>query len=166
MRSRTCGRRTAVRPALWVRAGLLRGVACQVTKQRCERVCDPHVLHPITSGCVPATPGSLSDAYIHRVPHDLRFTPAGKDFPSRSPQRGRVPLDPMPDWVPARRREIGARIRTARHDAGLSQVELGERIGRDHKTVHRYEYGTRIPNLEDLLLIADALDIPLADLVR
>ncbi|WP_369279821.1 helix-turn-helix domain-containing protein [Streptomyces bobili] len=44
-------------------------------------------------------------------------------------------------------------------------MELGERIGRDHKTVHRYEYGTRVPNLEDLLLIADALDIPLADLV-
>ncbi|MEV4227222.1 helix-turn-helix transcriptional regulator [Streptomyces bobili] len=77
-----------------------------------------------------------------------------------------MPLDPMPDWVPARRREIGERIRTARKDAGLSQVELGERIGRDHKTVHRYEYGTRVPNLEDLLLIADALDVPLADLVR
>ncbi|MGB8941126.1 MAG: helix-turn-helix transcriptional regulator [Streptomyces sp.] len=71
----------------------------------------------------------------------------------------------MPDWVPARRRDIGARIRTARNDAQLSQVQLGERIGRDHKTVHRYEHATSVPSLTDLLLIADALDVPLRDLV-
>lgn len=72
----------------------------------------------------------------------------------------------MPDWVPARRREIGERIRTARRAAGLSQVTLGERIGRDHKTVHRWETATTPPDLVDLLLLADALDTPLADLVR
>jgi transcriptional regulator with XRE-family HTH domain len=72
----------------------------------------------------------------------------------------------MPDWVPARRREIGERIRTARRARGLSQIRLGERIGRDHKTIHRYEYATAVPTLEDLLLIADALGMPLADLVH
>jgi transcriptional regulator with XRE-family HTH domain len=72
----------------------------------------------------------------------------------------------MPDWVHARRREIGARIRDARLHADLTQVQLGERIGRDHRTIHRWEYALRIPNLADLLLIADALDVPLADLVR
>lgn len=72
----------------------------------------------------------------------------------------------MPDWVPARRREIGDRIRTARQDAQLSQVQLGERIGRDHKTVHRYETAQSVPTLVDLLLIADTVDMPLADLVR
>lgn len=72
----------------------------------------------------------------------------------------------MPDWVPARRREIGERIRTRRRAAGLSQVQLGERIGRDHKTVHRYETAQRAPSLTDLLLIAGALDVELADLVR
>ncbi|MGW5616297.1 helix-turn-helix domain-containing protein [Streptomyces sp. NPDC003877] len=72
----------------------------------------------------------------------------------------------MPDWVPARRREIGDRIRTTRRAAGLSQLQLGERIGRDHKTVHRYETAQRAPSLTDLLLIADALNTPLADLVR
>lgn len=72
----------------------------------------------------------------------------------------------MPDWVPARRREIGERLRDAREYAGLTQLQLGNRIGRDHRTIHRWEYATRIPNLSDLLLIADALDIPLADLVR
>jgi transcriptional regulator with XRE-family HTH domain len=77
-----------------------------------------------------------------------------------------MPLDPMPDWVPARRREIGERIRVARRDAQLSQVQLAERIGRDHKTVHRYETAATPPSLVELLLIADAVGVPLADLVR
>lgn len=77
-----------------------------------------------------------------------------------------MPLDPKPEWLLPRRREIGARIRTARRDAGLTQLQLGERVGRDHRTIHRWEYAERIPNLEDLLLLADALDMPLADLVR
>ena len=77
-----------------------------------------------------------------------------------------MPLDPKPDWLLPRRREIGERIRTARRHAGLSQVELGERIGRDHKTVHRYETAISAPSLIDLLLIAHALDVPLAELVR
>jgi transcriptional regulator with XRE-family HTH domain len=72
----------------------------------------------------------------------------------------------MPNWVPARRRQIGERIRTARLDAQLSQVELGERIGRDHKTVHRYETAATPPSLVELLLIADAVGIPLSELVR
>jgi transcriptional regulator with XRE-family HTH domain len=71
----------------------------------------------------------------------------------------------MPDWVLARRRQIGERIRQARHDANLSQLQLGKRIGRDHRTIHRWEYATSIPTLEDLLLLADALGVPLADLV-
>ncbi|MFD4572117.1 multiprotein-bridging factor 1 family protein [Streptomyces sp. NPDC058417] len=77
-----------------------------------------------------------------------------------------MPLDPMPDWVASRRREIGVRIRDGRHDAGLTQLELGTRIGRDHRTIHRWEYAQRIPTLEDLLLLADALGLPLSDLVR
>lgn len=72
----------------------------------------------------------------------------------------------MPDWVPHRRRQIGERIRLARRGAGLSQIQLGERIGRDHKTIHRYEVASSIPTLVDLLLIADALGVPLSDLVR
>lgn len=72
----------------------------------------------------------------------------------------------MPDWVPARRRQIGERIRTARREAHLSQIQLGERVGRDHKTIHRYETAATAPGLTELLLIADAIGVPLADLVR
>jgi transcriptional regulator with XRE-family HTH domain len=72
----------------------------------------------------------------------------------------------MPDWVPARRRQIGERLRAARLQANLTQVQLGERIGRDHRTIHRWEYAQRIPDLEDLLLLADAVGVPLRDLVE
>jgi transcriptional regulator with XRE-family HTH domain len=72
----------------------------------------------------------------------------------------------MPDWVSARRQQIGERIRTARLQANLTQAQLGERVGREYRTIHRWEYAQRIPNLTDLLLLAAALDIPLADLVQ
>jgi transcriptional regulator with XRE-family HTH domain len=72
----------------------------------------------------------------------------------------------MPDWVLTRRREIGSRIRTERNRAGLTQLELGNLIGRDHRTIHRWEYGERVPNLDDLLLLAHALGVRVADLVR
>ncbi|MFB7597281.1 helix-turn-helix domain-containing protein [Streptomyces sp. NPDC056160] len=72
----------------------------------------------------------------------------------------------MPDWVLTRRREIGARIRAARLAANLSQVGLGELVGRDHRTIHRWEYAQRIPDLEDLLLLAAATGVSVADLVR
>jgi transcriptional regulator with XRE-family HTH domain len=75
-------------------------------------------------------------------------------------------LDPLPDWVPRRRQQIGLQIRAARRQAGLSQIDLGERIGRDHKTISRWENAHRAPDLTDLLLIADVLGVPLADLVR
>ncbi|MCX4994244.1 helix-turn-helix domain-containing protein [Streptomyces longwoodensis] len=76
-----------------------------------------------------------------------------------------MPLDPLPDWVLTRRRQIGERIRTARRAAGLSQLALAERIGRDHRTVHRWEYATADPSTTDLLLLADALGVPLSELV-
>ncbi|CAM5251562.1 hypothetical protein SGLAM104S_01651 [Streptomyces glaucescens] len=72
----------------------------------------------------------------------------------------------MPDWVHTRRRAIGDRIRILRRHAGLSQLQLGDRIGRDHKTIHRWEAAATEPTLTDLLLLADALGVPLADIVR
>ncbi|MFD4830093.1 helix-turn-helix transcriptional regulator [Streptomyces uncialis] len=76
-----------------------------------------------------------------------------------------MPLDPLPAWVLPHRRAIGERIRAARITAGLSQVQLGHLIGRDHKTIHRYEVASSAPSLIDMLLIADAVGVPLRDLV-
>jgi transcriptional regulator with XRE-family HTH domain len=77
-----------------------------------------------------------------------------------------VPLDPLPDWAVAHQRAVGERIRARRRAAGMSQVRLGELVGRDHKTIHRYEVGSTVPTLMDLILIAHVLEVPLADLVR
>ena len=77
-----------------------------------------------------------------------------------------MPLDPLPDWVRLRRRAIGDHIRAARMYANLTQAQLAERIGREHKTISKFEHAVSVPTLTDLLLIAHALDVPLADLVR
>lgn len=77
-----------------------------------------------------------------------------------------MPLHPKPPWLHARQREIGVRIRTGRRTAGLTQEELAEHVGRDRKTIVRWENAYSVPDLVDLLLIADALRVPLADLVR
>jgi transcriptional regulator with XRE-family HTH domain len=45
-------------------------------------------------------------------------------------------------------------------------MQLGARVGRDHRTIHRWEYAERIPNLEDLLLIAHAVGLPVEELVK
>ncbi len=70
----------------------------------------------------------------------------------------------MPAWVLSRRRQIGDRIRDARRHAGLTQMRLGELVGRDHRTIHRWEYATADPDLTDLLLLADALGVRLSEL--
>ncbi|MFD8687871.1 helix-turn-helix transcriptional regulator [Streptomyces sp. NPDC059651] len=77
-----------------------------------------------------------------------------------------MPTDPLPDWVLPRRQQIGTALRVARIDRELTQIQLGERAGIDHKTVHRIEYGTSDPSLTTLLRLAAALDMPLSDLVR
>jgi transcriptional regulator with XRE-family HTH domain len=79
-----------------------------------------------------------------------------------------VPLrrTPLPEWAITRRRELGQRLATARRTAGLSQDDVADRIGVERRSIQRYESGERDPRYTDLLLIADALDIDLADLVR
>jgi len=77
-----------------------------------------------------------------------------------------VPSDPLPAWVLTRRRAIGDRIRAVRTERKLSQEKLGELVDLDRKTINRIEQGTHATLIDHLLLIADALDIPLIDLVR
>lgn len=48
----------------------------------------------------------------------------------------------------------------------MSQDGLAELVGLDRRSIQRYEAGTRDPRYGDLLLIARALDVPLAELVR
>ncbi|MFD3802664.1 helix-turn-helix transcriptional regulator [Streptomyces sp. NPDC058619] len=74
--------------------------------------------------------------------------------------------DPPPTWTVARRRVIGERLRTARTAARLSQEELAERAGIDRKTVVRLEGGASDARLTVWMLLARAVGVPLAHLVR
>lgn len=78
----------------------------------------------------------------------------------------RVPSAPPPDWVIARRRLVGDRIRNARRDQKLTQEMLAELAGLDRQSINRIEQAHASPLLDNLFRIADALDIPLSDLVR
>lgn len=79
-----------------------------------------------------------------------------------------MPSEPLPAWVITRRQAIGANIRAARErqHPKISQEKLGELVDLDRKTINRIEQGTHATLIDHLLLIADALDVPLADLVR
>lgn len=77
-----------------------------------------------------------------------------------------MPSAPPPDWVIVRRRAIGDQIRAARKKAELTQESLAEKAGMDRQAVNRIEQGRASPLLDNLIRIADALDIPLAELVR
>lgn len=56
-------------------------------------------------------------------------------------------------------------LRTARTDAGLTQVELAGRLGRPQSLISDYENGQRRLDLVELRTIAHALDTTLADIV-
>ncbi|MEW2570516.1 helix-turn-helix transcriptional regulator [Streptomyces sp. NPDC047070] len=68
--------------------------------------------------------------------------------------------------MPARRQAIGDRIRAERLRQKLTQELLAERVGLDRKTINRVEQASHATSIDHLLLIADGLKVPLADLVR
>lgn len=77
-----------------------------------------------------------------------------------------MPSAPPPDWVLARRRVIGDHIRDARLEANLTQEKLAELAGMDRQSINRIEQGHQAALIDNLIRIADALAVPLADLVR
>ncbi|MFI1723959.1 helix-turn-helix domain-containing protein [Streptomyces sp. NPDC020489] len=73
---------------------------------------------------------------------------------------------PPDDRVLARRRQVGERIRHVRERANLSQLDVCGRSGVDVATYSRIEQGHSSPKLDTLIRIADAIGVPLDDLVR
>lgn len=53
---------------------------------------------------------------------------------------------------------IGKRIKELRIEKGLSQQDLGQAIGVTKVSICGYENGSRIPNLEKLVKLADVLE--------
>lgn len=73
---------------------------------------------------------------------------------------------PPPDWVLNRRRAIGESIRAARRHASLTQEAVALRAGVDRASYNRIEQGHQSALLDTLIRIADAIGVPLAELVR
>lgn len=80
------------------------------------------------------------------------------------PQAARQPAPPSPR-VFAARRAVGARIQAARFHANLTREGLAERAGLDCRSVNRIERRHASPIVDNPVRIADALGVPLRDLV-
>ncbi|MGW5231889.1 helix-turn-helix domain-containing protein [Streptomyces nodosus] len=73
---------------------------------------------------------------------------------------------PPDDRVITRRRQVGEQIRRVREQHHLTQHEVCGRSGIDVATYSRIEQGHSAPLLDTLIRIADAIGVPLSDLVR
>ena len=60
---------------------------------------------------------------------------------------------------------IGQRIKEAREKAGLTQEELGKKIGVTGVAIMRHEKDQRQPRLAQLQAIASALGVPVQELI-
>lgn len=60
---------------------------------------------------------------------------------------------------------IGERIKVARKERRMTQKQLGAVSGTSETTVKQYERGVRQPRLDQLQRIADALDVPVGELL-
>lgn len=72
---------------------------------------------------------------------------------------------PTPPEVLARRREVGDQIRRVREHHNLSQQDVCGRSGIDVASYSRIEQGHASPLLDTLIRIADAIGVPLRELV-
>lgn len=61
---------------------------------------------------------------------------------------------------------VGEKIRAARTAQGLTQDELGGRCGIAGANIRKYELGKANPKFSTLARIADALNIPVQDLIE
>lgn len=53
---------------------------------------------------------------------------------------------------------LGDRVRELRQKRGMTQVDLGERLGIPQSRISEIEKGSRVPNLETILRLALALE--------
>lgn len=60
---------------------------------------------------------------------------------------------------------VGERIRKARKDAGLTQNQLAARLSISYVNISQLERGERNPGVDTLQRIADALDLPVGELL-
>lgn len=61
---------------------------------------------------------------------------------------------------------VGQKIKTCRERKGISQEELAFKVRVGTLTIERYESGEHIPNLQTILKISTALDVPASELME
>ena len=61
---------------------------------------------------------------------------------------------------------FGTNLRDFRKANGLTQKELGERIGVTSQAVNKWENGSRLPRMRDVLKICEVLGCTLDDLIK
>lgn len=61
---------------------------------------------------------------------------------------------------------IGQNIKKIRKKQGLTQKELGERLGITQQTVAQYERATEQPKISTVRKIADGLGVPVKELIE
>lgn len=57
------------------------------------------------------------------------------------------------------RQEIGKRLRLIREKKGITQAELGEKLGIQFQHVSKYERGETVPTWENLIKLAELYDV-------
>ena len=62
-------------------------------------------------------------------------------------------------------RLVARAVRARRNALGLTQSEVAQRVGCDRQTIYRVEHAEVSPSLDRWLLLADALEMPLAELI-
>lgn len=70
------------------------------------------------------------------------------------------------DVTLARRLVFGGNVRRNRQAQGMTQEELAEHAGIDRKTVNRIEQGVHSVRLDNVWLLADALEVDIRDLFK
>lgn len=92
---------------------------------------------------IPVPEKSLADAI-----RDSLLQQAAANDQQKKPFPGKVDIQ-----------TVGQRIKAARKDAGLTQQELGEKIGSPAITIRQWESGKREPNLRMIYRVASALGV-------
>ena len=71
--------------------------------------------------------------------------------------------------LPARRRTIASPLpdllKKARERAGITQIDLAQRLKRSQAFVSKYEHGNRQLRLEEVAEVCDALGVSILDVV-
>jgi transcriptional regulator with XRE-family HTH domain len=60
---------------------------------------------------------------------------------------------------------LGSNVAKRRKELGLTQAEFAEKVGAETVTISRFERGSSLPSLLRLENIAEALGVPLAELL-